>query len=145
LRDASLRHEQLELSRQRACYTLCQTRKQKRIVTLSGWQGEQIFLKHWMNHSDDLFACLARHKPNRLDLRNEIDVAPAQIRAVAQASADIERGEDQTAPIACCTFHQRTDLLRRECRSALRFVAELLKRRTRIHADMALLERGVER
>ena len=45
-----------------------------------------------MNNAHDLAASLAAYEADRLNLGNEIDIFPAQVRAVAQACPDVEAG-----------------------------------------------------
>jgi hypothetical protein len=85
-----------------------------------------------MNDSDDFRSGLLRLKANRLDLRNEIDITPADVGALVQSLATIKASENQTLPVALSDLHERRHLFGYKNLFPLRFIFYGFNRRTRI-------------
>ena len=97
-----------------------------------------------MNNDSYLLSRLVRLVSDGLDGRNQFNVSPAQIAGVVEAHTGVERGQDQSAPVATRSLHQRYHLLRRERVLAFRRIRQRLNRGARIEVDISLPLRRIE-
>src|SRR5262249_62154702 len=91
LLNSSLLDDLAKLFRRRTRGALRQTRKQKLVITLRRAQRQEIIFERLTDRNYDLALSFALLEANRLNLRKQVDVSPAQIRRVAQARADVKR------------------------------------------------------
>src|SRR5260370_2688245 len=98
-----------------------------------------------MNDRDNFRAGLAHREADRLDVADQIDIAPPKVRAIEETLPRIERQQYQTAPVAFGGFQERGDLLGTEHALALPFVLERFNRQAWVHGNVSLPQRAVER